>query len=595
MQDLAPRPGLADIDYYMVGISKLPGFDQVIKLSSNESPLGASPRALEAAQAALADAHLYPEVDMEQLQEALAAEFGLDPAGIAFGPGSDELLTRLVATYAGAGEEVIHSAHAYMQFPIYAKRAGALPVAAADDAFRHDVDRLLACVTERTRVLIIANPDNPSGTYLSGAEVRRLRDGLPERVLLIVDAAYEEYADQPDYESATALVAERGNVVVTRTFSKVFGLAGLRLGWCYGPPEMIDLLNRIGPSFPVNVAAKAAGLAALADRSFTADVLAQNAKWRAWFADALRDLGLTVYPSQTNFSLGRLPRRQRPDRGGGGCLPERPGHHPAPLRRRRLRGQAQVHHRPRLADGEDRGCPPSVPQGVRNSEGLPWRRASVTAVTPHVAVCRCDVVDRVDLHGRLPAFDLLLGQRANPNLRRQTVRDGVRDQEGLARGLAGVLNAAGDVHRIADHGVFEPVFGPDVAGSDRAEVNADAKADLRRSTLRALGVEPGQGGRHRQSRTNRPFGIVVAGLRRAEGDHDAVADELVDGAAEAKDLLDHAAMVLGEKLDHLFGRQGLGDASEVAHVAKHDRDLLRTAADAEPLFGLSGYAADDAG
>ena len=303
----APRPGLAEIDYYMVGISKLPGFAQVIKLSSNESPLGASPRALAAASAAMAEAHLYPEVDMERLQETLAQEFGLDPAGIAFGPGSDELLTRLVATYAGPGEEVVHSAHAYMQFPIYAKRAGAAPVAAPDRDFRHDVDSLLACVTARTRVVIVANPDNPSGTHLSGAEIRRLRAGLPERVLLIVDAAYDEYADQPDYESATALVAAGGNVVVTRTFSKVFGLAGLRLGWCYGPPEVIDLLNRIGPSFPVNVAANAAGLAALADRAFTAEVLAHNAKWRAWFAAALSDLGLKVYPSQTNFLLVAFP------------------------------------------------------------------------------------------------------------------------------------------------------------------------------------------------------------------------------------------------------------------------------------------------
>ncbi len=303
----APRPGLRDIDYYMVGIAKLPGFDRVFKLSSNESPLGASPRALEAAGKVLENMHRYPEVDMERLQEALAVRFGLEPGRIAFGAGSDDLLARLVQTYAGPGDEVIHSAHAYMQFPIYAATAGAHPVAAPDDDFRHSVDGILGCVTDRTKVVIVANPDNPSGTHLSGAEVRRLRDKLPAGVLLIVDAAYEEYAAANDYESGTALVAERDDVVVTRTFSKVFGLAGLRVGWCYAPPEVIDLLNRTGPSFPVNLVAKAAGLAALADRAHMEAVLAHNAKWLRRFSDALRDMGLVVYPSQTNFVLVRFP------------------------------------------------------------------------------------------------------------------------------------------------------------------------------------------------------------------------------------------------------------------------------------------------
>ncbi len=307
MSRLMPRPGLQDIDYYMVGIAKLPGFDRVFKLSSNESPLGASPRALAAAAEALEDMHRYPEVDMERLQDALASRFGLEPERIAFGAGSDDLLSRLVRTYAGPGDEVIHSTHAYMQFPIYAATAGARPVAAPDEDFRHSVDGILACVTDRTKVVIVANPDNPSGTHLSGPEVRRLRDGLPDRVLLIVDAAYEEYAAADGYESGTVLVAERDDVVVTRTFSKVFGLAGLRLGWCYAPAEVIDLLNRTGPSFPVSTVAKAAGLAALADRDHMEAVLAHNAKWLGRFSDALRDMGLAVYPSQTNFVLVRFP------------------------------------------------------------------------------------------------------------------------------------------------------------------------------------------------------------------------------------------------------------------------------------------------
>lgn len=308
MTNVIPRPGLDGIGYYMVGISKLPGFEQVIKLSSNESALGMSPAAQAAAFEAMKDAHLYPEVDMERLEEAIAARFQLQPKRIAFGPGSDELLTRLIMSYAGPGDDVIHSEHAYMQFPIYAKRAGATPVAAKDENFRHSIDRILAAVTERTRVVIIANPDNPSGTHLSAAEVRRLRAGLPDRVLLIVDAAYDEYADAPDYESAAGLVECHDNVVMTRTFSKVFGMAGLRLGWCYGPPDLIDLMVRIGPSFPLNVVANAAGLAAIEDRAHTEEVLSQCRRARTAFAAALEEIGLGVYPSQTNFVLVTFPQ-----------------------------------------------------------------------------------------------------------------------------------------------------------------------------------------------------------------------------------------------------------------------------------------------
>ncbi len=305
---LRAKLGLDDIGYYMVGISELPGFDRIIKLSSNESPLGPSPRAIEAALATLSQAHRYPEFDGGELPRAIAERFDLDPSMIAFGPGSDELLLRLVNAYSGAGDEVIHSAHAYMQFPIYAIRAGSTPVAAHDDDFRHSVDAILGCVTERTRIVTVANPDNPSGTYLSGAEIRRLHDALPSHVLLIVDSAYDEFARADDYESATRLVGEFDNVVVTRTFSKIFCLAGLRLGWCYGPRVVIDLMERIGPSFPVNVAAQAAGIEAVRDRAHTAEVLAHNWVWIDRFSDALRQMGLKVYPSQTNFVLVRFPR-----------------------------------------------------------------------------------------------------------------------------------------------------------------------------------------------------------------------------------------------------------------------------------------------
>ncbi len=307
MAKVIPRPGLSEIGYYMVGISKLTGFKTVAKLSSNESPLGLSVMAKRAARLAINDAHRYPEVDGARLRDALSDHFALEASRVTFGPGSDELLTRLVATFAGPGDEVVFSKNAYMQFPIYALRAGATPVAAPDQDFRHSVDSLLACVTEKTRIVILANPDNPSGTYLSGSEVRRLHAGLPDHVLTIVDSAYEEYAAAPDYESATHLVHSFDNVVVTRTFSKVFGMAGLRLGWCYASKEVIDLLERIGPSFPANVAANAAALAAIQDPDHTARVLSHNATWLDWFSAKLSALGLYVYPSQTNFVLVRFP------------------------------------------------------------------------------------------------------------------------------------------------------------------------------------------------------------------------------------------------------------------------------------------------
>lgn len=304
---ITPKEALASVEYYMVGISKLPGWDQPIKLSSNESALGMSPAAVAAAQQAIQASHLYPEVDTETLAEVLAERYRLEPARMAFGPGSDELLARVVNTFAGPGEELIHSKNAYMQFPIYAMLAGATPVAANDRDFHYDVDAILAQVNDRTRVVLIANPDNPSGTYLSATEVRRLHAGLPENVLLIIDAAYEEFADQDDYESGTRLVHEFDNVIVTRTFSKVYGMAGLRLGWCYGPAWAVDILTRIGPSFPINTAAFAAGIAAVRDTDHVETVLAHNKKWITEFTHQLTDLGLRVYPSQTNFMLVEFP------------------------------------------------------------------------------------------------------------------------------------------------------------------------------------------------------------------------------------------------------------------------------------------------
>ncbi len=304
---ISPKPVLESIEYYMVGISKLEGFKQPIKLSSNESALGMSQAAREASLKALERSHLYPEVDTEDLAAAIGARYSLDPQRMAFGPGSDELLQRIVNTFVGPKEQLVHSKNAYMQFPIYAKLAGAIPIAADDIDFRYGVDLILNEINEKTRVVLLANPDNPSGTYLTGTEIRRLHRNLPSNVLLIIDAAYEEYARVDDYESGTRLVHEFENVIVTRTFSKVHGMAGLRLGWCYGPSWVIDLLTRIGPSFPVNCVAYAAGIASIEDTDHTNAVLDHNERWTAKLIAEFSRLGLKTYPSQTNFVLVGFP------------------------------------------------------------------------------------------------------------------------------------------------------------------------------------------------------------------------------------------------------------------------------------------------
>ena len=304
---ITPKQGLSSIDYYMVGISKLPGWDEPIKLSSNESVLGMSPAAIDAAQQAIQSSHLYPEVDTENLAEALAERYQLKTSYMAFGPGSDEVLQRIVNTFAGPGQELVYSRFAYMQFPIYAKVAGATPVAADDSDFHYDVDKIVSCITENTRIVLLANPDNPSGTYLSGTEMRRLHASLPGNVLLIIDSAYDEFACEDDYESATNLVHEFDNVIVTRSFSKVYGMAGLRLGWCYGHPDLIDVMTKIGPSFPINTAAFAAGIEAVKDNTHVEKVLTHNRKWIDELSQQFTSMGLKVYPSQTNFILVEFP------------------------------------------------------------------------------------------------------------------------------------------------------------------------------------------------------------------------------------------------------------------------------------------------
>ncbi|MSO74165.1 MAG: histidinol-phosphate transaminase [Alphaproteobacteria bacterium] len=304
---LAPRPGILEISPYVGGRSRLEGRDKAIKLSSNESALGTSPRALEAYRGAEGQLYRYPDGGSSALTKAIGAAHGLDPARIVCGAGSDELLQLLARGYAGPGDEVLFTAHGFLVYPIAARAVGATPVVAPERELTADVDAILARVTARTRIVFLANPNNPTGTYLPKAELKRLRAGLPSGVLLVVDAAYAEFVTAADYSAGVELVDAGENVVMTRTFSKIYGLAGLRLGWAYCPPSIADVLHRIRGPFNVASPAQIAGIEAVRDQAHVARARDHNSRWLARLPDMLRQRGLKVTPSVANFVLVHFP------------------------------------------------------------------------------------------------------------------------------------------------------------------------------------------------------------------------------------------------------------------------------------------------
>ncbi|HLY54991.1 MAG TPA: histidinol-phosphate transaminase, partial [Stellaceae bacterium] len=263
-----PRPGILDIAPYVGGESRIAGVDKVIKLASNEGALGPSPRAVAALEAHAGRIHRYPDGSVAELRQALAGKWGIEADRIVCGNGSDELIGLLVRAYAGPGDEIVQSRHGFLMYGIAAKSVGAAVVMAPERDLTADVDAMLAAVGERTRLVFLANPNNPTGTYLPEAEVARLHRGLPEHVVLVLDSAYAEYVARPDYEPGVTLVRHAENVVMMRTFSKIYGLGGLRLGWGYFPPAIADVMNRLRGPFNVSSAAEAAGLAALEDTEF---------------------------------------------------------------------------------------------------------------------------------------------------------------------------------------------------------------------------------------------------------------------------------------------------------------------------------------
>ncbi len=307
-----PKPWISAIHAYVPGKSAGADGRPLIKLSANENPLGTSPAAIEARAHAWAPA-LYSDPDSVELRRAIGALHGIDPARVVMGTGSDELLHIAAQAYAGPGDEVIYVRYGFSVYDIAARRCGAEPVVAPDADYGTDVDALLAKVTERTRVVFVANPNNPTGSFLPQGEITRLHAALPADVLLVIDQAYAEYVAPEDDDGALALAAAHANVLVTRTFSKIYGLAGERIGWATGAPALIDTLNRIRGPFNVSSTGQAMALAAVGDQAFVTHAREHNARERARFVaavEALGNHGLRPLPSQANFVLilfeGRL-------------------------------------------------------------------------------------------------------------------------------------------------------------------------------------------------------------------------------------------------------------------------------------------------
>jgi len=303
-----PRSYIPDIDMAVVKKVTTGAGARLIDLSLNESSHGASPLAMAAARARCESPMRYPDPASQALREGIGKCYGLDPEQIVCGNGSEELIDIIARLYARPGDEILFTRYGFMQFPIVAMRVGATAVKAPERRLTTDVDALLARVGERTRIVFLANPNNPTGTYIPKDEVRRLRDGLPPSAVLVIDSAYAEYVDAEDYSEGNELVAGTDNVVVTRTFSKAFGLAAFRVGWAYGAPAVVRVMNRMRGIGNVNAVAQEAALAALGDMAFIDEVRARTAAERARVSKALAAMGLDVVPSAANFVIARFPR-----------------------------------------------------------------------------------------------------------------------------------------------------------------------------------------------------------------------------------------------------------------------------------------------
>jgi histidinol-phosphate aminotransferase len=303
MTSPTPRPEILTIHPYVGGESDLPGFNRTVKLSSNEGAFGVPPGAQAAIQQAAEEVYRYPDGGADALRLAIGKRWGLDPARIVCGAGSDDLIYQLCLSYGGPGRDIIMSAHGFSIYYIAGTYAGSRVIKVAERNLTADLDAMLAAVSPSTRLMFLANPNNPTGSMVPAEEVARLRAALPPEVLLVLDSAYAEYVTRTDYDAGVKLVDATDNTVMTRTFSKVFGLGGMRIGWCYAPPAVVDVLNRVRGPFNVSVASQASGIAALAEPGWVEKGRDHNALWRPRLAAGLQSAGIKVWPSEANFVL----------------------------------------------------------------------------------------------------------------------------------------------------------------------------------------------------------------------------------------------------------------------------------------------------
>lgn len=308
---IEPQPGIMEITPYKGGKSHAEGVANTVKLSSNENPFGPSEAAMEAFRRTAYELHRYPSDSHAALRAALGEVHGLDPERMVCGAGSDELIALLCSAYVGPGDEVIHTEHGFLMYRISTLAAGGTPVEVPEKDRVTDVEAILGAVTDRTKLVFIANPNNPTGTMIGEDAVARLAEGLPEGVLLVLDGAYAEYVD--GFDGGAGLVEARENVVMTRTFSKLYGLGGLRVGWAYGPGHVVDILNRVRGPFNVSNAALAAAEAAVRDTAYAARMRTENARLRQWLAEALAERGVPSDTSMTNFILARFADAEEAD------------------------------------------------------------------------------------------------------------------------------------------------------------------------------------------------------------------------------------------------------------------------------------------
>lgn len=347
---IAPRPGVLDIAPYVVGAAKVAGAERVVKLSANENPWGPSPKAAEAYRNAAVSLADYPSADSAPLREAIGETHGIDPARVVCGNGSDELLQLLAYGYLRDGDEVVHSRHGFLLYPSYALMNGATPIAAPERGLTTDVDAMLAACTERTRLVFVANPNNPTGTRLNAQEVARLADGIPPQAILVLDAAYAEFVEGDDYDGGLSLALWRDNVVMTRTFSKIYGLAALRVGWMVAPEPVLSVMNRIRGPYNVNAAAQAAAAAAMRDADHTAWCRAETLRLRAAMTADLAAMGVETTPSEGNFVLARFGEDPETGAAAADAFLKSRG-----IIARRMEGYGLAAHL-RISIGDEAGC-----------------------------------------------------------------------------------------------------------------------------------------------------------------------------------------------------------------------------------------------